>query len=302
MKKRYLKPAEVEVIFEEARKKDADFYDGEKAIIQTVVNTAKRNTRIGDKIFLVIPPYYCHAPHWQRTTDVLHAKTIGDKYGSAQWDAPKVIFVNGKLIVVDGLHRLLGTLWSDKVNEVVVEVIDIPERDAIRIFLNQTKSKKNMTPSDCYPASIEYGDKDYIEFRNVCHAHNIQIKGDDSLEDPIGIFTAIKDGTRANKETLYKILTLINNLKWAGKETKSLTPSNAPYGSKVIRSINRLYSFYYKNEKDMEEALMDKCFGATYYQDNLAGKTQTRIFDQLDKEISEYLSSKAEIVPLKKGA
>lgn len=299
MKKRYLKPEEVEAIFEQARKNDVDFYAGEKAIIQTVVNTAKRNSRIGDKTLLVTQPYCIHAPKWQRKTDILRAKAIGDRYEAAQWDAPKVICVNGKLIVVDGLHRLLGALWSSKVNEVVVEIIDLSERDAIRIFLNQTKNKKSMSYADCYVAAIEYGDKDYIEFRDVCHAHNIQVKGDDTLEEPIGVFTSVEDGITMNKELLNKILTLINNLRWAGKETKALAPSNAAYCSKVVRSIKKLYAFYCNNEKAMEEALMAKCKGATYYIDNLAGKTQTLIFDKLDKEISEYLSGKAEIVPIK---
>lgn len=301
MKKRYLKPEEVEMIFNEARKKDKDFFAGEVSIIKTIVDTAKRNGRIGDKILLVISPYYAHIPSWQRKADLLRAKEIGEGYNKNLWEVPKLAYVNGKLICVDGMHRIFGALLA-RISNIVVEVIEVTEVEAIELFLGQTEKRKSMTPSDCYKASVKANKKEYIDFRDVCHAHNIQVKGDDELTTPIGIFTSISDGKRMNKETLDKILTLINNLKWAGKETESLSSSNAPYGTKVIRSVHKLYAFYNQNEKAMEEALMKKCKGATYYRDHLAGKIQTDIFDILDAEILNYMNSKAEIVPLKKGA
>ena len=85
MKKRFLKAVEVEKIFDETRANDTDFCTGEVAIIKTIVETAKRNGRMGDKILLVIPPHYIHIPEWQRTADLLKASNIGANYNKYKW-------------------------------------------------------------------------------------------------------------------------------------------------------------------------------------------------------------------------
>ena len=256
-KRRYLKATEVEKLFEQTREKDTEFANGETAIIKTIVETAKRNGRIGDKILLVIPPHYVHIPDWQRSADLARARAIGSNYNKYKWEVPKIVYVNGKLVGVDGMHRILGALLAGIAN-IVVEVLEISEKEAIELFLDQTIDRSSMKPADYYRASIEAGKPDYIGFRDVCHKYNVQIKGDDALPNPVGVFTSISDGTRANKEILDKVLNLINVLGWNGKETCSLNPSSAAYGAKIIRTLNKLYAVYQGHEDKMETVLISQ--------------------------------------------
>jgi hypothetical protein len=144
-----------------------------------------------------------------------------------------------------------------------------------------------MTPSDYYNGAIEAGRPEYIAFRNLCHKHHIQIKGDDELETYKGVFTSIRDGIRTNIDVLDRIFTLINTLGWNGDASLSLSPSKAAYSSKIIRSLKALYSHYIGNEDAMEKALIDNCFGMEYYKDNIYNRTQYEIFDFLMVEIEK---------------
>ena len=98
MTKNIYKATEVEnILMKEIRSNDLDFHKGEKSIIKTLMENAKRNGRVGDKILLVIPPYYVHVPDWQRKLDLRRAKAIGNNYDPYQWEVPKIIYINGKL-------------------------------------------------------------------------------------------------------------------------------------------------------------------------------------------------------------
>ena len=253
-KRRNLKAMEVEVMFNEARKLDADFSSGEQSIIRTIIETAKRNGRMGDKVLLVIPPHYIHIPEWQRTADLNRAREIGTNYNPYKWEIPKVIYMNGKLYVGDGMHRIIGALLGN-ISSIVLEVMEITEEEAIELFLGQTKDRGNMKPMDYYNASIKANKPDYIGFRDVCHKHNVQVKGDDTLINPVGTFTSITEGIKTDKVILDQVLTLIDKLRWNGKETNSISPSSAAYGTKVVRSIKKMYAYYEGNEAEMEGTL-----------------------------------------------
>ena len=286
-KRRFLKPAEVEQIFDEVRENDKDFSAGEVAIIKTIVETAKRNGRIGDKVLLVLPPHYLHIPGWQRTADLLKASAIGAKYNKHKWEVPKIIYVNGKLYCADGMHRLLGSLLAE-IPDIVVEVMEISEEEAIELFLEQTKDRSAMKPIDYFNASIAAGKSDYIEFRDICHKYNVQIKGNDTLENPVGVFTDIARGVDMDKKTLDKILNLINQLRWNGKENGA--GATTVYGAKVIRSIKKMYAYYNGNETQMERILMQNCKGTEWFIENLADMPQYYIFDTLNKIVSDTMA------------
>ena len=290
-KKRYLKANEVEAMLNETRDKDTDFCTGETAIVKAIIENAKRNGRMGDKIILVIPPYYLHNPEWQRETDLLRAREIGTNYNKNKWELPKVYLWNGKLYDADGTHRVLGAVIGE-VPVIVVELMEITEDEAIDLFLSQGKDRNNMKPKDYYNASIKANKPDYISFRNICHKHNIQVVGDDSLDNPVGTFTPMLDGVRMDKKTLDQILTLINKLSWNGKATNSLRPSSAAYGSKVIRSIQKLYAYYETDKEQMEKILLSKCKGTEWFIKNLVGKSQYYIFDLLNKTVSDSIAQK----------
>lgn len=289
-KKRFLKATEVERVFNEVRENDKDFASGEVAIIKTIVETAKRNGRIGDKVLLVLPPHYVHIPEWQRTADLLRASNIGANYNKYKWEVPKIIYVNGKLFCIDGMHRIFGALLA-QLPDIVVEVMEISEKDAIELFLGQTTDRGSMKPMDYYNASIKANKPDYVAFKEICHKYNVQVKGDDALANPVGVFTSITDGVRMDKVTLDKILNLINRLRWNGKENGA--GATTVYGAKVIRSIKKMYAYYNGNEIQMERILMQNCKGTEWFIENLAEMPQYYIFDMLNKIVSDSLAKTA---------
>lgn len=291
MKRRNLKANEVEAMFNEVRKLDADFSAGEQSIVRTIMETAKRNGRIGDKVLLVLPPYYIHIPDWQRKADLLRAREIGIGYNKHKWEVPKIVYTDGILKCVDGMHRILGALVA-KIPDIVVEVMEISEEEAIELFLGQSNDRGHMKPMDYYNASIKANKPEYIEFREVCHKHNVQVRGDDALVNPVGTFTSITEGVKTEKRILDQVLTLIDSLRWNGKETNSLSPSSAAYGTKVVRSIKKLYAYHEGNEAQMEKALLSRCKGTEWFIKNLADMPQYYIFDLMNKVVSDAIAQR----------
>jgi len=290
-KRRNLKATEVEAMFNVVRKADAEFSAGEQSIIRTIMETAKRNGRIGDKVLLVIPPHYIHIPDWQRNADLLRAREIGTGYNKHKWEVPKIVYTDGILKCIDGMHRILGALVAE-ISDIVVEVMEITEEEAIELFLGQSTDRGHMKPMDYYNASIKANKPEYIEFRDICHKYNVQVKGDDTLKNPVGTFASIKDGTKSDKVLLDKVLNLIDNLRWNGKETSSLSASKAAYGTKVIRSIEKLYAYYKGNEVQMEKILLSRCKGTEWFIKNLVNMPQYYIFDLLNKVVFDAIAQR----------
>ena len=280
-KRRFLKANEVEAMFNGNR--GEEFLSSEDAIIRTIIETAKRNGRIGDKTLLVVPPHYVHIPDWQRTADLSRAREIGTNYNRYKWEVPKVVYTRGKLYCIDGMHRLLGALIGN-ISDVVIEIMEISEAEAINLFLGQTVDRNSMKPMDYYRASIKAGKTDYTEFRDVCHRHNVQIKGDDALINPVGVFLSITEGVRTDKELLDAVLTLIDRLKWNG------SGSSVVYGTKIIRSLKKLYAVYEGSERQMEKILSTYCKGTEWFLENLADMPQYHIYDILSRMVAESMA------------
>jgi len=297
-KRRFLKATEVEATVNKAR--EEGFLSGETTIISTIVETAKRNGRIGDKILSVVNPEWVHFPDWQRSLDLSRARQIGMNYNRHKWEVPKVIYSNGKLSCVDGMHRIFGAFLAS-IENIVVEIMEISETEAIDMFLNQTKDRGAMKPMDYYYASIKANKPEYISFRDICHKHNIQVKGDDTLTNPVGVFTSLSDGIRSDKEVLDKVLALINKLGWNGKETSSLAPSSGAYGAKVIRSMKKLYAYYEANESKMESILLSKCKGTEWFIKHIVDMPQYYVFDLLNKTVSDTIAQ-AEVINIVRNA
>lgn len=288
-RRRFLKPNQAEKMLNDARELHGFTGEVEKISIKTIVESAKRNGRIGDKILLVVDPYQVHVPEWQRDLDLVRAREIGVHYDKNLWGTPKLIYCKEKLICVDGMHRIMGALLSNMTN-IVVEIVEISEEKAIKIFLDQGTSRKNMSPVDLYRGNIAMNNKEYIELRDICHKHNVQIKGDDALENPIGTFTDITRGVQMDKELLEKIIVLINKMRWYGEEEK--ISSKSPYNSKVVRSIKGLYAFYQDNEDAMERILVSNCYGAEWFIKNISDLSQYKVFDTLNDIVANNIHSK----------
>ena len=243
--KRYYKATEVEAMLQEAREKLGFVGKTEINSVNTMVETAKRNGRIGDKVLITIPAVYVHIPSWQRRLDMNRSRTIGSRYIKHKWEVPKVIFSKGKLFCVDGMHRIVGAFIAENIEYIVVEILtDITEKEAIELFLDQTKDRSAMAPCDYYYASLEAEKKEYIYFKEICHKHNVQIKGDDALLNPIGTFTSTSDGVKlckVNPELLDNILNLLCKLQWNKNEAikEPDKTSDKCFGAKYIRTILR---------------------------------------------------------------
>ena len=294
----YLTPVEVEAEMQKAREKDGFVGKVEETAVKTMIETALHNGRYGDKDLMVISPKYIHVPVWQRKLRISKALNIGNNYDRHRWEIPQILYLNGKLCVVDGMHRIYGS-FKGGIDSVTVEIItDITEKEAINLFLGQTNDRTNMSPTDTYQAAIAAEKPEYIKLRSICTKNNVQIKEDtDTVKNPVGILTSISDGVnmaRTNPELLNKILLLINRLQWNGGENAS---EGKAYSAKVLRVLKKLYSFYPNNEKELEKILLSNCGGAKYFRDNLAKPWQDALFDHLASIVNQNMDSSV-VVPI----
>jgi len=283
-----IKCKEADMILEAKRMADGMVGDSEKKTITNTLKGAKKNNTVGDKILMVISPYWAHIPSWQRDLNLVTARQIGQGYNKNIWDVPKVVLIDGVLVCVDGMHRLVGAAIGG-IEDVVVEVLEITEQEAIKIFLGQSKNKTTMSQADYYKASIAAGEEKYIRFRDICHKYNVQIKGDCALDNPVGVFTSISDGiglANSNPELLDRILNLINELQWNGNEHDG-TYNGTAYSAKIIRSLKKLYAYNHKNMDVVDKTLMAQCKGSTWYKENFTAKPQEYMFDTLSRMVDK---------------
>ena len=275
--KRFLTARESEREMQDARETNGFVGKVETGTVNTLLETAKQNCRLGDKLLMVINPMYVHIPEWQRNMDAHKALAIGSDYNSYKWELPKILVHRGKFVCVDGQHRIYGA-FKGSIKNVAVEILEMSMVDAIELFLGQSADRRRMSPSDVYRAAIAAKIPEYLKVKEICARHNVQIKNDDSLKNPVGVLTSISDIVNMNPQTLDSILDLINKLNWNG------VPANATvYGSRTLRVLKKLYSVY--GEARTERALRIRCKGATYYKDNLQAKSQSEMFDRLAEQV-----------------
>ena len=140
MRRVYLKAKEAEKEMQEAREEKKFVGENEKLLIENLVKTAKNNSRIGDKLLMVIDPMEIHIPEWQRRIKLERAYSIGNNYNSYKWDEPKVLLYKGILLCIDGQHRIYGAFKAKK-DAVVVEVMECSLEEAIDLFLSQSSDR-----------------------------------------------------------------------------------------------------------------------------------------------------------------
>lgn len=128
MRKKYMSVKEVNNFVDEMRTRKGIVEIVEKEIVENLLENAKRNSRYGDKILMCINPIYLHFPDWQRELNRQRAEKIGKEYNSYKWEIPKIIVKNGKMYVIDGMHRSFGALLAGMENIVVELLTDINEK------------------------------------------------------------------------------------------------------------------------------------------------------------------------------
>ena len=278
--RKYVEARVIEAEMQKARELEGFVDKVEQITIEQMVRNAKANSRFGDKILTTINPLHVHIPEWQRMCDVLSAQEIGNRYNPHKWEVPKLLYNNGILICVDGMHRIYGAFKS-KINGVVCEIIECSMSEAIDLFLDQTVSRRKMTPTDYYRAALANGDENYINLKAICNKYNVAVKGD-TIENQIGIFTPITDGIRSIQrngcELLEEIIKLITDLNWNGYAD---TYNGKAYTAKIIRVFHSLFAYYEGRTSDMKEILISKCFGTEFFVENIMELTQAQIFDSL---------------------
>lgn len=284
--RKYVEAREIEKEMQESRNKDEFVGKVEQITINQMIENAKANNRIGDKLLTVINPEYIHIPEWQRMCDVISATEIGQKYNPYKWEVPKLLYLEGKLYCIDGMHRIYGAFKAN-IKTVICEIIECSLSDAINLFLDQTYDRRKMSPVDYYRAAIANGDENYIQLKNICNSHNVAVKGD-PIENQVGIFTCITDGIRSiqrnGNELLDRIIKLITDLQWNGYAD---TYNGKAYTAKFIRIMHSMYAYYEGRIERMEEILKEKCVGTEFFVENLMDSTQAQGFDYLS-EIVRY--------------
>ena len=286
VQKKFLFPEEAEAEVNEIRKSEGIDSKTEKLIIKDLVKNAKVNSRIGDKVLICIDPKYIHYPEWQREIRLPKALSIGNNYDSKRWGLPAYWYHDGLLWAIEGQHRTYGSVKAKK-EAIVGEVIECDLKDAIDLFVNQTKDRTQVQPKDTYKASIVGGDEDYLMLRDICHKYNIAVKGDRNKENTVGILTSITDGielVRMNPDLLDHILSTITKLEWNGYADSY---NGKAYTAKIIRALKALYAYYEGRTDEMEQTLITRCKGTEFFVENVMDKTQAQIFDYLS-DIVKY--------------
>nr|DAN13885.1 MAG TPA: hypothetical protein [Caudoviricetes sp.] len=285
-RRNFLFPEEAEAEVAKIREAEGIDEKTEKLFIKEVVKNAKVNSRIGDKVLICINPIYIHYPEWQREIRLPKALSIGANYDSKRWGLPVFWHHQGLLWAIEGQHRDYGAVKAKK-DAVVGEVIECDLKEAIDLFVNQTRDRTQVKPKDTYKASIVGGDEDYLMLRDICHKHNLAVKGDRKRENTIGTLTSITDGIdliRMNPDLLDHILSIITTLGWNGYADSY---NGKAYTAKVIRAIKALYAYCDGRTDEMEAALIKNCKGTEFFVDNIMEKTQAQIFDYLSN-IARY--------------
>lgn len=285
-KKVYLKAKEAEMEMQEARNAEGFTGKNEKLLIANMVKAAKNNSRIGDKLLMVVDPKQIHIPDWQRRIKLARAYEIGSNYNSYKWDEPKVLLFNGILLCIDGQHRIFGAFKANK-EDVVVEVMECTLEEAIDLFLSQSTDRAKMQPMDIYKAALAAKKPEYVKLHDICAKHNVAVKGDDITDNTVGTLTSISDGvgfTKGNPELLDRMLDLLGKLGWNGYADSY---NGKAYTAKIIRALKRLYAYCEGRTTEMEETLIKNCKGTEFFVNNIMDKTQAQIFDYLS-EIVRY--------------
>lgn len=282
----FLFPEEAEAEVKAIRESEGIDEKTEKLFIKEVIRNAKANSRIGDKVLVCIDPKYIHYPEWQREIRLPMALSIGNNYDSDLWGLPIYWHYMGLLWAIEGQHRTYGAVKANK-DAVVGQVIECDLEKAIAIFTGQTKGRTQIKPKDTYKAKIVSGDEDYLNLRDICHKHNIAVKGDRNKENLVGTLTSITDGidlVRMNPNLLDHILSTITTLGWNGYADSY---NGKAYTAKIIRALKSLYAYTDGRTDEMEAALLEHCKGTEYFVENIMDKTQAQIFDYLS-EIVRY--------------
>lgn len=287
MRRVYLKAKEAEKEMQEFREEKKFVGENEKLLIENMIKTAKNNSRIGDKLLMVIDPMEIHIPEWQRRIKLERAYSIGNNYNSYKWDEPKVLLYKGILLCIDGQHRIYGAFKAKK-DAVVVEVMECSLEEAIDLFLSQSSDRAKMQPMDIYHAALAAKKPEYVALHDICKKHNVAIKGDDETENVVGTFSSISDGINWIKggkaELLDSMLGLLGKLEWNGYAD---TYNGKAYTAKIIRALKSLSAYCEGRTDEMEEAMINRCKGTEFFVDNIMTKTQAQIFDYLS-EIVRY--------------
>lgn len=90
-KRVYLKAKEAEKEMQEARNENGFVGKNEELLVSNMIKMARNNSRVGDKLLMVVDPMQIHIPDWQRRIKLERAYSIGNNYNSYKWDEPKVL-------------------------------------------------------------------------------------------------------------------------------------------------------------------------------------------------------------------
>lgn len=297
MKKAYLTPVEVEMELNKGREtKDIGTEKEEARTVKQWVNQALKSSSYGDKTLICADPVYIHIPVWQRKLNIQNATDIGKHYNKYKWELPKILYWEGKLWCIDGMHRIYGS-YLGGLEQVTMEIMtDITMKEAIKIFLDQTEDRKKMSLTDMWGAALEAEVEEYVVLHNICENNRVCVRDEEfNGENHVGTFTSVRDGlkmAKGNPELLNDILALITKLQWNGDVN---VPGKA-YGAIAFRVIRKLYGYYGEHKEQMESILMEKCSGASYWNSHLDKKTQGQMFDHL----SDIIASNLDIVDITK--
>ena len=247
-KRVYLTAKEAEKEMQEARKADGFTGKMETGYISRMIKDAKRNSMVGDKLQLVVDPMYIHIPEWQRRLKLARAYAIGNTYNKYKWDVPKVLFLKGKLYVIDGQHRLFAArklFGEDYLMECKV-IHGLSQMEESNLFVKLNSSSKPLQYADKAKGLYYGNDETTVNIYNICKNHGVELGiEDDKRASMDGRITAVKALTdtynKIGAKQTDRLVKLLNDT-WDGK--------SAAFKQEMIKAVGVILSLYSKELND----------------------------------------------------
>lgn len=222
---------------------------------------------------------------------------------SKEWDIDKceiiqVSYRDGVFYITDGQHRYLAAIENGETHLVAEIRTGLTQIDEARLFVEQNKNVKPLTPYDTFNGNILTGDPIDTAINEICKKYNVVVSGIRGAKPPatLGSLSQARIIIKSTGTKAFDwILSVIKSANW--------TEEGKAYSRIVVRALHSLY-VNNKEESDRVKPIVVDIFSKTT-PDKFSARA-TAAFPERDKEtatsahlevlVSEKLSEHSQVM------